>query len=80
MSGSYESPYGEIRSGWEVVEEGRTLVYEPAVPANSEATLSLPATSADTVREERTPLARVPGGRPSRTGSAHTVCRPDGTG
>ncbi|MFH9059681.1 family 78 glycoside hydrolase catalytic domain [Streptomyces coeruleorubidus] len=72
VSGSYESPYGEIRSAWEVVEEGRTLVYDAAVPANSEATLSLPATSADTVREGRTPLARVPGVR--FLGHADGVC------
>ncbi|MFF7795412.1 family 78 glycoside hydrolase catalytic domain [Streptomyces sp. NPDC007991] len=63
VSGSYESPYGEITSAWEVVEAGRTLVYDAVVPPNSEATLRLPATSADTVREGRTPLAGVPGVR-----------------
>ncbi|GGU15332.1 hypothetical protein GCM10010244_47330 [Streptomyces coeruleorubidus] len=54
------------------MEEGRTLVYEAAVPANSEASLSLPATSADTVREGRIPLARVPGVR--FLGHADGVC------
>ncbi|CAM5584652.1 alpha-L-rhamnosidase OS=Streptomyces aurantiogriseus OX=66870 GN=GCM10010251_57160 PE=4 SV=1 [Streptomyces aurantiogriseus] len=63
VSGSYESPYGEIRSEWEVDEEGRTLVYDAVVPANSEATLRLPAASADAVHEGRTPLARVDGVR-----------------
>jgi alpha-L-rhamnosidase len=63
VAGSYESPYGEIRSAWEVVEAGRALAYEAVVPANSEATLRLPAASADAVREGRTPLARVPGVR-----------------
>lgn len=72
VSGSHESPYGEIRSSWKVVEEGRTLVYEAVVPANSEATLRLPATSADAVSEGRTPLARVPGVR--FLGAADGIC------
>ncbi|MFE7843079.1 family 78 glycoside hydrolase catalytic domain [Streptomyces sp. NPDC057474] len=63
VSGAYESPYGEIRSAWAVEEGGRTLAYEAVVPANSEATLRLPAVSADSVREGRTPLARVDGVR-----------------
>ncbi|GAA4313087.1 hypothetical protein GCM10023086_33890 [Streptomyces venetus] len=63
VSGTYESPYGEIVSAWQVVEAGRALTYEAVVPANSEATLRLPAISADAVREGRTPLGRVPGVR-----------------
>jgi alpha-L-rhamnosidase len=63
VSGSYESPYGEIRSEWAVDDTGRTLVYDAVVPANSEATLRLPAVSADSVREGRTPLAGVDGVR-----------------
>lgn len=63
VSATYESPYGEIRSAWEVEDEGRTLAYEAVVPANSEATLCLPAASADAVREGLTPLARVDGVR-----------------
>lgn len=61
--GTHASPYGEIRSEWCAEDEGRTLSYEAMVPANSEATLRLPAVSADSVREGRTPLARVPGVR-----------------
>ncbi|WP_286249801.1 alpha-L-rhamnosidase [Streptomyces graminofaciens] len=63
VSGTYESPYGEIRSEWAVEGGGRTLAYHAVVPANSEATLRLPAASADSVREGRTPLARVDGVR-----------------
>ncbi|MBZ3906063.1 alpha-L-rhamnosidase [Streptomyces griseiscabiei] len=63
VSGTYVSPYGEIRSAWETDSGGRTLAYEAVVPANSEATLRLPAASADAVREGRTPLARVDGVR-----------------
>jgi alpha-L-rhamnosidase len=63
VSGTFESPYGEIRSAWEVQGGGRALAYEAAVPANSEATLRLPAASAESVREGRTPLTRVDGVR-----------------
>ncbi|MFK0104063.1 family 78 glycoside hydrolase catalytic domain [Streptomyces sp. NPDC091217] len=63
VSGSYESPYGEIRSEWTVDDSGRTLAYEAEVPPNSEATLRLPAVSADSCREGRTPLAQVDGVR-----------------
>jgi alpha-L-rhamnosidase len=62
VSGSYESPYGEIRSEWALVD-GRTLVYDAVVPANSEATLRLPAASAGGVREGRSPLSGVDGVR-----------------
>lgn len=63
VSASHESPYGEISSEWAVDAAGRTLTYDVVVPANSEATLRLPAVSADAVREGRTPLARVDGVR-----------------
>ncbi|MCZ4507734.1 family 78 glycoside hydrolase catalytic domain [Streptomyces sp. ActVer] len=63
VSGSYESPYGEIRSEWAVEDAGRTLVYDAVVPANSEATLRLPAASADAVREGRKPLSEANGMR-----------------
>ncbi len=72
VSGAYESPYGEIRSEWDVDDARRTLGYYAVVPANSEATLRLPAASADSVREGRTPLARVDGVR--FLGHADGVC------
>jgi alpha-L-rhamnosidase len=61
--GTHESPYGEIRSEWQVDEKATTLSYDALVPANSEATLRLPALSADSVREGRDPLARADGVR-----------------
>ncbi|WTN17399.1 glycoside hydrolase family 78 protein [Streptomyces canus] len=61
--GSHESPYGEIRSEWQIDDAGTTLSYDATVPANSEATLRLPAVSADSVREGRSPLARMDGVR-----------------
>ncbi|MBK6012357.1 alpha-L-rhamnosidase [Streptomyces sp. MBT53] len=63
VSGSHESPYGEIRSEWKTEDGGGSLVYDALVPANSEATLRLSAVSADAVREGRTPLAQVDGVR-----------------
>ncbi|WP_105974272.1 alpha-L-rhamnosidase [Streptomyces geranii] len=61
VSAAYESPFGEIRSEWRVEDAGRFLVYDVVVPANSEATLRIPAVSADSVREGRAPLARAEG-------------------
>lgn len=60
VTGRHESPYGEITSAWALGKDG-TLSYEAVVPANSEATLSLPAVSASAVREGRTPLEKVAG-------------------
>lgn len=63
VSGVYESPYREIRSEWRVTDRGRGLGYDVVVPANSAATLRLPAVSADSVREGRVPLDRAEGVR-----------------
>ncbi|WP_406132234.1 family 78 glycoside hydrolase catalytic domain [Streptomyces sp. NBC_00989] len=63
VSGVYESPYGEIRSEWKVQDGGRSLVHDVVVPANSEATLRLPAVSVDAVHDGRAPLARADGVR-----------------
>jgi len=52
--GHYDSMYGRVESGWKV--DGGTLTYTVTVPANTTATLHLPATSAAAVRE---------GGRPA---------------
>ncbi|WLW58751.1 alpha-L-rhamnosidase [Streptomyces sp. YU58] len=63
VAGAHESPYGEIRSEWTVGDRGARLSYDALVPANSEATLRLPAVAADSVREGRSALARVDGVR-----------------
>lgn len=39
--GHYDSPYGRIESGWEVTADG--VIYRFVVPANTQATLRLPA-------------------------------------
>jgi alpha-L-rhamnosidase len=61
VSGSHLSPYGEIVSEWRAAD--RVLTYLAEVPANSTATLRIPTTDPDTVREGRTPLSRVRGVR-----------------
>jgi alpha-L-rhamnosidase len=47
--GYYESMYGKINSGWKV--DNGILTYEATVPANTSATLYLPASSAKAVME-----------------------------
>lgn len=47
--GHYDSMYGRISSAWQL--RPATLTYRATVPANTEATLWLPAASADAVRE-----------------------------
>jgi len=47
--GYYDSMYGRIGSAWKV--EGTTLTYRATVPANTTATLYLPASSAESVKE-----------------------------
>ncbi|WP_443049709.1 family 78 glycoside hydrolase catalytic domain [Streptomyces sp. NBC_00287] len=75
VSASYESPYGLIKSEWKLEDSGRDLVYDVVVPANSEAVLRLPAASADSVREGRTPLARAEGVRFIDYTDGEYVCR-----
>ncbi len=47
--GYYDSMYGRIGSAWKV--DGKTLTYRATVPANTTATLRLPTSAADSVKE-----------------------------
>jgi len=47
--GYYDSMYGRIKSAWKV--DGPVLSYRATVPANTNATLYLPTTSAEAVQE-----------------------------
>jgi len=47
--GHYDSMYGRIDSSWKV--DGQKLNYQATVPANTTATLFLPAASADDIKE-----------------------------
>ena len=60
-SGHYDSPYGRIESAWEL--DGNTLNYTATVPANTTATLYLPAPSAAAVREGAGPTGEAEGVR-----------------
>jgi len=57
--GHYDSPYGRVESAWSV--DGSTLTYAATVPANTTATLHLPASSADAVTEGGRPAAGAEG-------------------
>ncbi|MGW8316249.1 MAG: family 78 glycoside hydrolase catalytic domain [Bacteroidales bacterium] len=57
--GYYDSMYGRIYSRWEV-KDGK-LYYETFVPANTTATLYLPAGSAENVTESGNPAGEVEG-------------------
>ncbi|MEO3752451.1 alpha-L-rhamnosidase C-terminal domain-containing protein [Streptomyces sp. B6B3] len=59
VSAAHLSPHGEIASEWTV--RGDTLSYRATVPANTTATLRIPAAAPEEVREDGTPLAEVPG-------------------
>jgi alpha-L-rhamnosidase len=57
--GFYDSIYGRISSGWKV--ENGILTYTAAVPANTTATLYLPATSVKTIKESDKPVKKSKG-------------------
>jgi alpha-L-rhamnosidase len=59
--GHYDSMYGRIGSAWTV--DGTTLTYTATVPANTTATLHLPARSADAVSEGGRPAGQAEGVR-----------------
>lgn len=51
----YDSPYGKITSEWSLI--GNQLTYDAVIPANTQATLHLPANAADAVTESGVKLA-----------------------
>ncbi len=57
--GYYDSMYGRIRSAWKV--DGGVLRFQASVPANTTATLHLPASSAKAVRESGQDPSRAEG-------------------
>ena len=57
--GYYDSMYGRIASAWKV--DGTVLTYRATVPANTAATLYLPARSAEAVREGGRDAAKANG-------------------
>ena len=57
--GYYDSMYGRISSAWKV--DGTTLTYRATVPANTTATLYLPTSSAESVKEGASDARRANG-------------------
>jgi alpha-L-rhamnosidase len=57
--GYYDSQYGRIESEWKV--EGKKLTYKATVPANTTATLYLPASSEKAITEGGKPVKGVNG-------------------
>jgi alpha-L-rhamnosidase len=57
--GYYDSMYGRIGSAWKV--NGNLLTYRATVPANTTATLYLPAKSQQTVKEGGEDAAKATG-------------------
>jgi alpha-L-rhamnosidase len=57
--GYYDSMYGRINSEWKV--ENNTLAYNATVPANTTATLYLPANSANSIKEGGEPVNKSTG-------------------
>jgi alpha-L-rhamnosidase len=57
--GYYDSMYGRISSSWKV--ENRVLTYEATVPANTNATLYLPASSEKSIKENGKSLKSAKG-------------------
>ncbi len=52
--GTYDSPYGKISSGWEVI--GGKLAYHATVPANTQAIVYLPSSSPKGILEGGKPV------------------------
>jgi len=57
--GYYDSMHGRIRSAWKI--DGKALTYRATVPANTTATLYLPASGPDAVKESGRPIGEAAG-------------------
>lgn len=60
IRGHYDSAYGRIESGWQIQKKG--YIYEATIPANTTATLYLPAKSEKSVRMEKGQVGITPVG------------------
>ena len=57
--GYYDSEYGRINSGWKM--ENNKFIYSATVPANTTATLYLPASDVKTIKESGKPVNKASG-------------------
>ena len=67
----HESPYGRIVSNWK--RDGRKLAMEVTIPANTTATVSVPANDAGSVTESGKPAANAVGVKFLRMGNSAAV-------
>ena len=70
--GHFDSRHGRILSDWRIAPEG-TFHLEIEIPANTSATVFVPATDVASVRESDTPAASAPGVRFLRHESGRAV-------
>jgi alpha-L-rhamnosidase len=59
VKGTYDSPYGEIKSHWS--KDGDTFVWDIAVPANATATVYVPTADAKSITEGDNPASEAEG-------------------
>jgi alpha-L-rhamnosidase len=57
VNAAYWTPYGLVASRWK--QEDGKMVYDIEIPANTKATILLPATAEQAVMESNTPLSQV---------------------
>ncbi|WP_372933234.1 glycoside hydrolase family 78 protein [Mariniphaga sediminis] len=67
----YKSLYGEIKSAWKT--EGNKMVYDVSIPANTTATVTLPAASLDNVSMNDAPLKNAASGKASQNKNGVTL-------
>jgi alpha-L-rhamnosidase len=75
VNASHNSPYGLIKSEWKKKSEQGLFVWNVVVPPNTTGTISIPATSPDTVSENSKPAARQPGVKFLRMENARAIFR-----
>ncbi len=68
----HDSPYGRITSHWK--RDGDTLTMKVTIPANTTATVYVPARDAESVTESGKPATQAPGVKFLRMGGNVAVC------
>jgi alpha-L-rhamnosidase len=72
VDGAYNSVYGEIKSNWKL--EGNIFKYQVTIPANTTATLVIPATSLNEVTEGGLSLLKAKGIRVTEVKDGKVYC------
>jgi alpha-L-rhamnosidase len=67
----HDSPYGRIVSNWR--RTAANFEMETTIPANTTATVYVPATGAEEITESGKPLDKVPGVKLLRMDNGHAV-------